>query len=84
MEKQDVLLGAGAAGVTVLPGVVTAVLPQSLLATLPSLWGEALPVLATGLPGCTGVCGACGGGCLGGAGALAWLAVCAKVKSCSK
>ena len=71
-SKLDWVLGAGATGAIVLPGLAETVWPETFAAVA--------PVLSQTTTLCTGVCGNCGGGCLGAAGAFLWLGICAKVK----
>lgn len=77
-NTKNAVMGAGAAATVMLPGAVGAVAPQ-LLQRMGGVMNGAAPVLSTALPGCSGVCGACGGGCLGGLLAIGWLGVCAAV-----
>lgn len=81
MNKNDILVGAGAAGSVILPGVAVNALPAAVTSTLPGFFGSALPTLAATVPACTGVCGACGGGCFGSVALLGYLALCATCKS---
>ena len=60
MERRDILMGAGATGISLLPAATAAVLPS-----------------LQSVPLCTGVCGSCGGGCVGAIGATLWIAACA-------
>jgi len=46
------------------------------ISLLPAVSAAVFPALRS-VPLCTGVCGSCGGGCLGGVGALVWIACCA-------
>ena len=69
---QNLGLACGAAG--------SIVLPQAVTGTWPQLFAAAAPVVSGALPGCTGVCGACGGSCLAGVSALAWLGCCVYFK----
>lgn len=68
-KMQNLLLGGGAAG--------TIILPQAITSTWPQLFSAIAPLTANTLPACTGVCGACGGSCVGGIGAAIWLGACA-------
>lgn len=71
-KAQNLVLAGGAAG--------TIVLPQAITSAWPQLFGAIAPVTANTLPYCTGVCGSCGGGCVGSIGALLWMGACALTK----
>ncbi len=62
-NKENLIYGLGAAGMTILPA--------ALVNVVPSLSGY--------IPACTGVCGSCGGGCMGAVGTIAWMGIVAKV-----
>jgi hypothetical protein len=64
MDKEQWLVGAGAAGVT-----ATA-----------SIGETTIPALHYVVPLCTGACGACGGGCMAAIGAVAWISAVAFYK----
>lgn len=66
-------LGGGAAASILLPQAVTKAMPQ--------LFTSIAPVTAQTLPYCTGVCGSCGGSCVGSVGIMAFLAILAKYKN---
>lgn len=50
------------------------VVPQAITKTWPQLFGSIAPLAANTLPYCTGVCGSCGGTCIGSVGVIAFLA----------
>ena len=66
-------LGGGAAASILLPQAVTKAIPQ--------LFTSIAPVTAQTLPYCTGVCGSCGGSCVGSISIMAFLAILAKYKN---
>lgn len=65
-------LGGGAAASILLPQVLTRAAPQ--------LFANIAPVTAQTLPYCTGVCGSCGGSCVGSVAVAAYLAILYKLK----
>lgn len=65
-------LGGGAAAAILLPQAVTKAAPQ--------IFSRLAPLTAQALPYCTGVCGSCGGSCVGLITTTAFLALCAKMK----
>lgn len=65
-------LGSSAAAAIILPQAVTQAMPQ--------LFTRVAPLTAQTLPYCTGVCGSCGGSCLGSLTVIAFLAMLAKIK----
>lgn len=67
-KLSQLALGGGAAASILLPQAVTK-----------AMAGIA-PVTAQTLPYCTGVCGSCGGSCVGSVGVMAFLAILAKYK----
>lgn len=68
----NLALGGGAAA--------TILLPQAITQALPQLFTRLAPLTAQTLPYCTGVCGSCGGSCVGSLTVIAFLAALAKVK----
>lgn len=68
----NLALGGGAAA--------TILLPQAITQALPQLFTRLAPLTAQALPYCTGVCGSCGGSCVGSLTVIAFLAALAKVK----
>lgn len=75
-KLSQLALGGGAAASILLPQALTKVMPQ--------LFTGIAPVTAQTLPYCTGVCGSCGGSCVGSVGITAFLAILAKYKKTSK
>lgn len=71
-KLSQLALGGGAAASILLPQAVTKAMPQ--------LFAGIAPVTAQTLPYCTGVCGCCGGSCVGSVGVMAFLAILAKYK----
>lgn len=71
-KLSQLVLGGGAAASILLPQAVTKAMPQ--------LFAGIAPVTAQTLPYCTGVCGSCGGSCVGSVGVMAFLAILAKYK----
>lgn len=65
-------LGSSAAAAILLPQAVTKAAPQ--------LFTKLAPFTAQTLPYCTGVCGSCGGSCLGSLTIIAFLAMLDKIK----
>lgn len=65
-------LGSSAAAAILLPQAVTRAVPQ--------LFTRVAPLTAQTLPYCTGVCGSCGGSCIGSLSIIAFLAILAKFK----
>lgn len=65
-------LGGGAAASILLPQAVTKAMPQA--------FASVAPLTAQTLPYCTGVCGSCGGSCVGSIAMIAYLAILAKWK----
>lgn len=68
----NMTLGSSAAAAILLPQAVTKAAPQ--------LFTKLAPFTAQTLPYCTGVCGSCGGSCLGSLTIIAFLAMLAKIK----
>lgn len=75
-KLSQLALGGGAAATILLPQAVTKAMPQ--------LFANIAPVTAQTLPYCTGVCGSCGGSCVGSIGIMAFLAILAKYKKTHK
>lgn len=71
-KLSQLALGGGAAG--------SILLPQAFTKAMPQLFTGIAPVTAQMLPYCTGVCGSCGGNCVGSVGVMAFLAILAKYK----
>lgn len=67
----NLTLGSSAAAVILLPQAITKAVPQ--------LFTRVAPYTAQALPYCTGVCGSCGGSCLGSLTVIAFLAMLAKI-----
>lgn len=59
----------------------TIILPQAITKAMPQAFTSLAPLTAQTLPYCTGVCGSCGGSCIGSIGIAALLTVIAKIKS---
>ena len=55
-------------------------LPQAITKAVPQLFTRVAPYTAQALPYCTGVCGSCGGSCVGSISIIAFLAILAKFK----
>ncbi len=68
----NLTLGSSAAAAILLPQAVTQAAPQ--------LFTKLAPFTAQTLPYCTGVCGSCGGSCLGSLTIIAFLAMLDKIK----
>lgn len=68
----NLALGSSAAAAILLPQAVTKAVPQ--------LFTKVAPFTAQTLPYCTGICGSCGGSCVGSLTVIAFLAILAKVK----
>ena len=68
----NLTLGSSAAAAILLPQAVTKAAPQ--------LFTKLAPFTAQTLPYCTGICGSCGGSCLGSLTIIAFLAMLAKIK----
>lgn len=68
----NLTLGSSAAAAILLPQAVTKAAPQ--------LFTKLAPFTTQTLPYCTGVCGSCGGSCLGSLTVIAFLAMLAKIK----
>ena len=58
----------------------TILLPQAITKTIPQAFAGIAPITAQALPYCTGVCGSCGGSCVGALTTMLFLAFCAKAK----
>ncbi len=71
-KLSSLALGGSAAAVILLPQAITKAVPQ--------LFTRVAPYTAQTLPYCTGVCGSCGGSCVGSVGVMAFLAILAKYK----
>ena len=72
-KLSQLALGGGA--------VASILLPQAFTKVMPQLFTGIAPVTAQMLPYCTGVCGSCGGSCVGSVGIMAFLAILAKYKN---
>lgn len=72
----NLALGGGAAAAILLPQAVTRAVPQ--------LFTRVAPLTAQTLPYCTGVCGSCGGTCIGSLTVITFLTVLAKIKNTQK
>ncbi len=59
----------------------TIFLPQAITKALPQAFTSFAPLASQTLPYCTGVCGSCGGSCVGSVGIMAFLAILAKYKN---
>lgn len=59
-------------------------LPQAVTRAVPQLFTRVAPLTAQTLPYCTGVCGSCGGSCVGSISIIAFLAIIAKFKGKQK
>lgn len=70
-KLSQLALGGGAAATILLPQAVTKAMPQ--------LFTSIAPVTAQTLPYCTGVCGSCGGSCVGALTTTLFLALCTKI-----
>lgn len=68
----NLTLGSSAAAAILLPQAVTKAAPQ--------LFTKLAPFTAQTLPYCTGICGSCGGSCLGSLTIITFLAMLAKIK----
>ena len=68
----NLTLGSSAAAAILLPQAVTKAAPQ--------LFTKLAPFTAQTLPCCTGICGSCGGSCLGSLTIIVFLAMLAKIK----
>lgn len=68
----NLTLGSSAAAAILLPQAVTKAAPQ--------LFTKLAPFTAQTLPYCTGVCGSCGGSCIGSLTIIAFLAMLDKIK----
>ena len=73
---KNIALGSSAAAAILLPQAITKVMPQA--------FSSLAPLTAQTLPYCTGVCGSCGGSCVGSITAAAFLAVLDKIKGKNK
>ncbi len=69
----NIALGGSAAATILLPQAITKAIPQA--------FSSVAPLTAQTLPYCTGVCGSCGGSCVGSVGVMAFLAILAKYKN---
>ena len=68
----NLALGSSAAAAILLPQAITRAMPQ--------LFTRVAPLTAQTLPYCTGVCGSCGGSCVGSLTVIAFLAALAQIK----
>lgn len=59
-------------------------LPQAVTRAVPQLFAKIAPLTAQTLPYCTGVCGSCGGTCIGSLTVITFLTVLAKIKNTQK
>ena len=64
----------------VLAAVLLPASSAQLLRSYATAFAGIAPVTAQTLPYCTGVCGSCGGSCVGSVGVMAFLAILAKYK----
>lgn len=58
----------------------TILLPQAITKAMPQAFAGIAPITAQALPYCTGVCGSCGGSCVGALTTMLFLAFCVKAK----
>ena len=58
----------------------TILLPQAITKAMPQAFAGIAPITAQTLPYCTGICGSCGGSCVGALTTMLFLAFCAKRK----
>lgn len=58
----------------------TILLPQALTKAMPQAFASIAPITAQTLPYCTGVCGNCGGSCIGSIGVAVFLSILAKMR----
>ena len=58
----------------------TILLPQAITKAMPQAFAGIATITAQTLPYCTGVCGSCGGSCVGALTTMLFLAFCAKTK----
>ncbi|WP_304109290.1 hypothetical protein [Phascolarctobacterium succinatutens] len=58
----------------------TILLPQAITKAMPQAFAGIAPITAQALPYCTGVCGSCGGSCVGALTTMLFLAFCTKAK----
>ena len=65
-------LGSSAAATILLPQAITKAMPQAFVGIA--------PITAQTMPYCTGICGSCGGSCVGALTTMLFLAFCAKTK----
>lgn len=72
LNKSNTICASLAAGCVTLPNLITQSFPATFTQLAPYTQGT--------LPYCTGVCGACGGTCLGSIGVIAALGIAAKLK----
>lgn len=72
----NLALGSSAAAAIILPQAVTRAAPQ--------LFTKVAPLATQTLPYCTGVCGSCGGSCVGSISIIAFLAIITKFKGKQK
>ena len=68
----NLVLGGSAAATLLLPQAITQAMPQA--------FSRLAPFTAQALPYCTGVCGSCGGSCIGNLTVIAFFAALAKIK----
>lgn len=59
----------------------TILLPQAITKAIPQAFAGIAPITAQTLPYCTGICGSCGGSCVGALTTMLFLAFCAKKKA---
>lgn len=59
-------------------------LPQAVIRAAPQLFTKVAPLATQTLPYCTGVCGSCGGSCVGSISIIAFLAIITKFKGKQK
>ena len=72
-QKLANLVLSGSAAATIL-------LPQAITQAMPQAFSRLAPLTAQALPYCTGVCGSCGGSCIGSLTVITFLAALAKIK----
>lgn len=58
----------------------TILLPQAITKAMPQAFTGIAPITAQALPYCTGICGSCGGSCVGALTTMLFLAFCTKTK----
>lgn len=71
-QLANLALGSSAAATILLPQAITKAMPQA--------FASIAPITTQALPYCTGVCGSCGGSCVGSIAIVAYLAILYKLK----